>query len=155
MIVRLGIDVPLDTIRGLICLDMPNLPSCVAIDQARVMYPWVDQLFGLLRSKVDILSSEHQKKWDQSIQLELDVPLEMVRELMRLERIDLPSCVAIDQARVMYPWVNVLFKELCNKASTFMNKYHMRVMYHSLFHDDVDRIFDEASVGVFMQESES
>lgn len=155
MIVRLGIDVSLDTIRGLICLDMPNLPSCVAIDQARGMYPWVNQLFELLCSKVDTLSSRHQKKWDTSVKLELDVPLETVRELMRLDRIDLPSCIAIDQARVMYPWVNQLFKELCNNARIFMSKYHMRVMYHSLFHDDVDRIFDQASAGVFLDESES
>ena len=71
----------------------------------------------------------------------VDFPLETVRELIRLERIDLPSCVAIDQARQMYPWVNALFKELCRKADIYMSKYHVRVMYYALFHDDVDKIF--------------
>lgn len=155
MAVRLEIDVPLETVRGLQCLQSDDLPSCVAIDQARRMYPWVDQLFGMLCSMTDTLSSKHQMTWDRSVQLEVDIPLETVRELMRLDRPDLPSCIAIDQAREMYLWVNALFKELCSKASTFMSQYHVRVMYQSLFHDNVNEIFEQASVGIFLKESES
>ena len=153
MVVRLEVDVSLETVRGLMDLDRPDLPRCVAIDQARGMYPWVNQLFEALRSKTNTLSSKHQMREDKGVQLEVDVSLETVRGLMGLDRPDLPRCVAIDQARGMYPWINELFKELCSKAGSFMSKYHTRVMYHSLFHDDVDKIFYQASVGVFLEES--
>ena len=149
MIVRLEIDVPLETLRELMRLDRPDLPSCVAIDQARRMYPWVDQLFEMLRSKTDSVSIKHQVPRDKSVRLEVDIPLETLRELMCLDRPDLPSCVAIDQARRMYPWVNALFKELCSKVGTFFHKYHRRVLYHSLFHDNINEIFERAATDEF------
>ena len=155
MVVQLHIDVSLETIRELMRLDRPDLPSCVAIDQARQMYPWVDRLFEALLTKTDPLSSTHLMPSDKNVELIVDVSLETIRELMRLDRPDLPSCVAIDQARQIYPWVNEFFKELCSKAATFMSKYHVRVLYHSLFHDNVDEIFEQASVGVFLKASES
>ena len=83
------------------------------------------------------------------IRIEVDVPMETVRQLVSLERDDLPSRVSIDQARGMHPWVDQLFEELSNKAGAFLSKYQMRVMYYALFHDDVDIIFQQASRDVF------
>ena len=152
MEIRLEVDVPMETIRELRHLKSNNSPSSVAIDQARSMYPWVDQLFEKLSNKTDSLPRKRNIKRAALVGLEVDVPMETLGQLTRLERTDLPGFVAIDQARSMYPWVDQLFGELCKKANAVLSIYHERVLYYSLFHDDVDAIFQQASAGMFLEE---
>ena len=149
MIIRLEVDVPMETVRELMSLERVDLPSCVSIDQARRMHPWVDRLFEELCNKAGNFFSKYQMWSGMVAHLEVDVSMETVRELMSLERTDLPSCVSIDQARGMHPWVDQLFAELSNKAGAFFSRYQMRVMYYSLFYENVDIIFQQASKGVF------
>ena len=150
---RLEVDVPMDTVRELRHLNSNNSPCPVALDQARSMYPWVDQLFGKLCSKIDSLLRRHNIRRAAFVALEVNVTIETLEQLTRLERADLPGFVALDQARSMYPWVDQLFGELCKKAHVVLDKYHERVLYYSLFHDDVDAIFQQAAAGIFLNES--
>ena len=153
MEIRLEVDVPMDTIRELRHLKNNNLPGSVAIDQARSMYPWVDRLFEKLCSKIDSLPRKQNIKRAAFVELEVDVPMETLGQLTRLERMDLEPSVAIDQARSMYPWIDQLFGELCKKANAVIGKYHERVLYYSLFNEDIDAIFQEASAGMFLDKS--
>ena len=150
---RMEVDVPIDTVRELRHLNSNNSPGPVALDQARSMYPWVDQLFGELYSKVEPLLRRCNIRRAAFVALEVDIPIETLEQLTRLERADLPGFVAIDQARNMYPWVDQLFGELCKKAKVVIGKYHERVLYYSLFHDDVDAIIQQAAAGIFLNES--
>ena len=149
MVIQLGIDVPIETVRQLTSLKKDDLPSPISLDQARGMHPWVDQLFAELSNKADVFFSKYQVWSDMVARLEVDVSMETVRQLMSLERTDLLSCVSLDQARGMHPWVDQLFTELSNRAGAFFSKYQMRVMYYALFHENVDIIFQQASRDVF------
>ena len=152
MEIRLKIDVPMETVRELRHLKRKNFPSSVAIDQARSMYPWVHQLFEKLCSKAGSVPRKRNIRRAAFVELEVDLPMETLGQLTQLERTDLPSFVAIDQARSMYPWVDQLFGMLCKQAHTVIGKYHERVLYYSLFNDDVDMIYQQASTGMFLED---
>lgn len=153
MEIRLEVNVPMDIVAELRQLKGNNSSGSVAIDQARSMYPWVDELFEKLCSKMESIPRRLNIRRAAFVSLEVDVPMETLGQLTRLERVDLPRFVAIDQARRMYPWVDQLFGELHKKANAVLRKYHDRVLYYSLFHDDVDTIFQQAAAGMFPNES--
>jgi len=145
MEIGLEVDIPIETLGELRRLKSNGTPRSVAVDQVRSMYPWADELLEKLSSKACVLPRKYRTKLGTLVGLEVDVPMETLGQLTRLERDDLPSFVAIDQARDMYPWVDQLFGELHKKAHTILGKYHERVLYYSLFHDDTDLIYQQAS----------
>ena len=153
MEIRLEVDVPIETLGELRRLKSNGTPRSVAIDQVRSLYPWADEFFKQLSSKACVLPRKHGTRPGTLVGLEVDVPIETLGQLTRLERADLPSFVAIDQARSMYPWVDQLFGELRKKAHVVLGEYHERVLYHSLFHDDVDLIFQQASADMSLNKS--
>ena len=153
MEIRLEVDVPMETLGELRRLKSKGTPRSVAVDQVRSMYPWADELFEKLSSKACVPSRKRGTRRGTFIGLEVDVPMETLGQLTRLERADLPSFVAIDQSRSLYPWVDQLFGELCKQAHTILGKYHKRVLYYSLFHDDVDLIYQQASADMSLDRS--
>ena len=153
MEVRLEIDVPIETLGELRRLRSKGPPRSVAVDQVRSMYPWADELLEKLSSKACVLPRKRGTRRGTLVGLEVDVPIETLGQLTRLERADLPSFVAIDQSRRLYPWVDQLFGELHKKAHTILGKYHERVLYYSLFHDDVDLIYQQASADMSLDRS--
>ena len=153
MEIRLEIDVPMETLGELRRLKSNGTSRSVAIDQVRSMYPWADELFKQLSSKACVLPRKRGTRPGTLVGLEVDVPMETLGQLTRLERADLPGFVAVDQVRSMYPWVDQLFGELSKKAHTILGAYHNRVFYYSLFHDDVDLIFQQASADMSLDRS--
>ena len=150
---RLKVDVPIETLGELRRLKSNGTSRSVAIDQARSMYPWADELFEKLSSKACVLRRKPKIRQGTLVGLEVNVPFETLGQLTRLERADLPRFVAIDQARSMYPWVDQLFGELRKKAHVVLGEYHERVLYYSLFHDDVDLIYQQASADMSLNKS--
>ena len=55
MEIRLEVDVPIETLGELRRLKSNGTSRSVAIDQARSMYPWADELFEKLSSKACVL----------------------------------------------------------------------------------------------------
>ena len=153
MEIRLEVDVPMETLGELRRLKSNGSPRSVAIDQVRSLYPWADELFKKLSSKACVLPRKRKIRAETLVGLEVDVPIETLGQLTRLERADLSRSVAIDQARSLYPWVDQLFGELSKKAHTILGAYHNRVFYYSLFHDDVDLIFQQASADMSLDRS--
>ena len=84
-----------------------------------------------------------------NVRLEITISIEILGQLNQLNRDDLPGIVDIEQTRERYPWVDQLFEELSSQASAFLYQYHGRVLFHSIFEDDPDEIFEKAVNDVF------